>query len=411
MLMEHESNQHHNLENVSPSSNPGMGSIPYPGGAAFRVWAPFASRVFVAGTFNHWSETSHPLASEGNGYWSVDVSGAKAGDEYKYVISSGSDKLWRNDPYAKDVTSSCGNSVIVDADFDWSDENYATPLWNEMVIYEMHIGTFNDQPGGSPGNLNRAIEKLPYLRDIGINAIKIMPPAEFKGAFSWGYNPAHIFAIEEEYGGPKSLKKFINKAHQLGIAVIFDVVYNHLGPQDLDLWQFDGWEENGKGGIYFYNDWRSPTPWGDTRPDYGRTEVRQFLRDNALMWLEEYHIDGLRWDATAFIRNVDGNNNDPSHDISEGWDLMRWINDEIDARQPWKISIAEDIRDNEWMTKKIGDGGAGFDAQWDGGFAHSIRDAVILSNDERRDMHAVGNAILSRYNTDAFERVIWRYSQ
>lgn len=188
------------------------------------------------------------------------------------------------------------------------------------------------------------------------------------------------------------------------------MVYNHLGPQDLDLWQFDGWEENGKGGIYFYNDWRSPTPWGDTRPDYGRTEVRQFLRDNALMWLEEYHIDGLRWDATAFIRNVDGNNNDPSHDISEGWDLMRWINDEIDARQPWKISIAEDIRDNEWMTKKIGDGGAGFDAQWDGGFAHSIRDAVILSNDERRDMHAVGNAILSRYNTDAFERVIYTES-
>ena len=410
MAAEDESNQHHILENVSPSSKPGMGSRPYPGGTAFRVWAPFASQVHVAGTLNNWSETSHPFASEGNGYWSVDVADAKAGDEYKYVISSGSNKFWRNDPYAKDVTSSSGNSVIVDGDFDWSDEDYITPMWNEMVIYEMHVGTFNDQPGGPPGNLDRAIEKLAYLRDLGINTIQIMPPAEFTGGFSWGYNPAHIFAIESDYGGPKNLKKLINKAHQHGIAVIFDVVYNHLGPQDLDLWQFDGWEENGQGGIYFYNDWRHPTPWGDTRPDYGRQEVRQYLRDNALMWLEEYHIDGLRWDATAFIRNVYGNNNDPSHDIPEGWDLMRWINNEIDARQPWKINIAEDLRDNEWMTKEIKDGGAGFDAQWDGGFAHSIREAITLSDDERRDMVTVGNAILSRYNANAFERVIYTES-
>jgi 1,4-alpha-glucan branching enzyme len=100
------------------------------------------------------------------------------------------------------------------------------------------------------------IEKLPYLRELGINAIQIMPPAEFAGGFSWGYNPSNIFAIESDYGGPKSLKKLISTAHRLGIAVIFDVIYNHLGPKDLDLWQFDGWQENGKGGIYFFDERR-----------------------------------------------------------------------------------------------------------------------------------------------------------
>lgn len=387
-----------------------MGSVLFDGGTAFRVWAPFASAVFVAGTFNNWSETANPLASEGNGYWSTDVPGVKAGDEYKYVIRNGALTLWRIDPYARDVTSSLGNSVIVDPRFDWGEDGYRTPAWNELVIYEMHVGTFHDKPGGKPGNLKGVIMKLPYLQELGINAIQIMPPLEFPGGYSWGYNPAHIFAVESDYGGPKSLKQLIQAAHVRGIAVIFDVVYNHLGPSDLDLWQFDGWEENGKGGIYFYNDWRSRTPWGDTRPDYGRAEVRQYLRDNALMWLQEYRSDGLRWDASAYIRNVYGNNSDPNHDIPAGWELMRWINSEIKSRQPWKISIAEDLRNNEWITKGLGTGGAGFDTQWDAGFVHSIRDAIIPPDDGVRNMFAVRDAIYHRYNGDAFQRVVYTES-
>jgi len=398
------------LINILPSVHPGMGSMPYPGGTAFRVWAPFASNVFVAGTFNNWSDAGHPLVSEGNGYWSADVPGAGQCDQYKYVIFNGTNKLWRIDPYAKDVTSSDGNAVIVGSEFEWCEESYRTPFWNEMVIYEMHIGTFNDQPGGPPGNLDLAIEKLHYLQDLGINAILIMPATEFAGGISWGYNPAHLYAIESDYGGPQSLKTFINKAHQLGIVVIFDVVYNHLGPNDLDLWQFDGWQENGKGGIYFYNDRRSLTPWGDTRPDFGRPEVRRYLHDNALMWLEEYRIDGLRWDATAFIRNVYGNNNDPNNDIPDGWEVMRWINNEINFRQPWKISIAEDIRDNPWITREIQVGGAGFDAQWDGKFVHAVRDAITTSDDEYRNMYALRDALCHRYSQDAFERIIYTES-
>ena len=99
-------------------------------------------------------------------------------------------------------------------------------------------------------------------------------------------------------------KNWLQRHTSTGIAVIVDVVYNHFGPQDLSMWQFDGWQENDKGGIYFYNDWRSTTPWADTRPDYGRSEVRQFIRDNVFMWLDEFGIDGLRWDATNFTSSA-----------------------------------------------------------------------------------------------------------
>lgn len=398
------------MNNPSPSSRPGMGAIPWSGGTTFRVWAPHADQVYVSGTFNDWSDDSLPLASEDQGYWSVDVPDAKAGDEYRYVIVNDSNKLSRIDPYARDVTSSVGNGVIYDADFDWGSGSFTMPPWNELVIYEMHIGTFFDQPGGPPGNLDGVIANLAHLHELGINAIQLMPPMEFAGGFSWGYNPAHMFALEQDYGGPNGFKRFINAAHELGMAVIFDVVYNHLGPSDLDLWQFDGWSENDKGGIYFYNDWRSKTPWGDTRPDYGREAVRRYIRDNALMWLEDYRIDGLRWDATAYIRNVNGNDNDAGSDLADGWSLMQWINDEINAQQPWKISIAEDLRNNSWITKATAEGGAGFDAQWSAGFVHPVRQAIITQNDYERDMYAVRDAIYQRYSDDAFQRVIYTES-
>ncbi|MGF1536999.1 MAG: alpha-amylase family glycosyl hydrolase [Elainellaceae cyanobacterium] len=390
----------------SSANQPGMGAIPHGDSVTFRVWAPFASGVAVASSFNNWSDTATPLTHEDNGYWSAQVSEASVGDEYKYVITNrdSGEVLRRIDPYAREVTNSAGNAVVADLDFSW-EEDFSTPPWNEMVIYEMHIGTFNDEPGGPPGDFSSAIKRLDHLRSLGVNAIQVMPAAEFAADFSWGYNPAHPFAIESAYGGPRAFKAFIEAAHQRGIAVIFDVVYNHLGPDDLDLWRFDGWSENGGGGIYFYNDWRSRTPWGDTRPDYGRPEVRQYLRDNALLWLDEFRVDGLRWDSTVNIRTVSGEG-----DLPDGWSLMRWVNDEINARFPEKISIAEDLQNNAWITKDTEADGAGFDAQWSSAFVHPIRDAVIAAADEQRDMAAVRDAISHRYNTDAFERVIYTES-
>ena len=391
--------------------HPGMGAIPGAKGVTFRVWAPHAEKVYVTGTFNDWNRTSTPLAREANGYWATDVPEAKTGDEYRYMIHGSKGPLSRIDPYARQVTSSVGNGIIYDPKaFDWGEKSFHMATGNELIIYEMHVGTVNVKQQGQPGTLDSAIEKLPYLQWLGINAVEVMPVAEFSGDFSLGYDPSHPFAVENIYGGPDAFKRFVKAAHEHGIAVLADVVYNHFGPSDLDLWQFDGWSENAKGGIYFYNDHRSSTPWGETRPDYGRGEVRQYIRDNALMWLEEYHADGLRWDMVVFIKSIDGNAGNPANDIPEGWSLMQRINVEIQQRFPGKISIAEGMHKNAWVTKDAGAGGAGFNAQWDADFVHHVRQAVIVCDDKSRDLGAVSGAIEHRYGPDAFKRVIYTES-
>lgn len=390
----------------------GMGAIPDEEGTTFRLWAPHAESVAVAGTFNDWSMDANALDAEPGGYWAARVEGARIGDEYKFAIGAG-EVLMRMDPYARQVTSSIGNGVIYPRNSDpWLiPDDYRTPPWNEMVIYELHLGTFTDPPGDTPGNFESAIGRLGHLKRLGVNVIELMPPMEFAGERSWGYNPAHPFAIESNYGGPTAFKHFVQAAHEAGIAVFMDVVYNHFGPSDLDLWQFDGWtdDDDGGGGIYFYNDWRGQTPWGHTRPDYSRPEVREYLRDNALMWLEEFRIDGLRWDSTAHIRNVWGGS-DPGANLDDGWSLMRWINDEINARQPWKVSIAEDLLGDPAITEPTSNGGAGFDAQWDDRFVHPIRSILTLREDQGRDMTSVARAIDHRYGDDAFRRVVYTES-
>jgi 1,4-alpha-glucan branching enzyme len=398
------------------STHDGMGATTYKGGTCFRVWAPFARSVNVAGDFNNFSATSLPLFSEHNGYWAADLDGVGEGAQYKFVIATqGGDILWKNDPYARSLKTKDGhqNSVIAKFDFDWSGSNhYSTPSWNEMVIYELHIGTFNfdkEDSGKKRGTFESVIARLDYLQDLGVNAIEVMAAGEFPHEISWGYNPANIFAIEESYGGPNGFRELVDECHKRNMALLLDVVYNHLGPDDLDLWTFDGWSENNGGGIYFYNDWRAATPWGHTRPDYGRPEVRQYLRDNALRWLESRYVDGLRWDATGYIRNVDGGG-DPGKDLPDGWSLFQRIHNEIEQRQPWKISIAEDMQQNEWVTKSVTDGGAGFDSQWDANFVHTIRRNVIAANDGWRNMYEVAQAIGHRFNSNSFERVIFTES-
>jgi 1,4-alpha-glucan branching enzyme len=396
---------------VLPSTRPGMGTILYPGGVAFRVWAPFARAVYAAGTFNQWNPESQPFASEGNGYWSVEIPAAKIGDQYLFVVPGAGERLWRKNPYASEVVNSAGNAIIHDPDFDWTGDEFVMPPWNELVIYEMHVGTFNDVPGEDLGHFSETIPKLPYLRDLGINAIEIMPVMEFPTDYSWGYNPSQPFSVESALGGPQGLYQFVKAAHLQGIAVIMDVVYNHFGPSDLDLWRFDGWSSaDHDGGIYFYDNDRARTPWGGTRPDYGRPEVRQFIRDNALFWLNKYRIDGLRFDSVVNIRNRNGNNNDPGSDLPDGWNLLQWINNEIRATQPWKITIAEDLQNNEWITKDTGAGGAGFGSQWDAAFVHPIRRAITVANDVERDMYAVRDALYQRYDGDMVRRVIYTES-
>ncbi|TAH37470.1 MAG: hypothetical protein EYC70_08770 [Planctomycetota bacterium] len=375
------------------------------GGTAFRVWAPFASQVYVSGDFDGWSGGNARLAAESQGNWSLDVRAVGPGTRYQYVIHNGAQVLWRNDPQAREVTNSVGDSVVVDPDaFAWLGSGYGTPPWNDLVVYEMHIGTFNDSPGGAVGTFDSARLRLDYLADLGVNCIELMPVCEFAGDHSWGYNYGHPFAVESAYGDVEALKELVDGAHLRGIAVLVDVMYNHWGPTDMDLWRFDGWSAGPWGGIYFYNDDRAVTAWGDTRPDYGRGEVRQYIRDNALYLLEEFRLDGLRWDSTNNIRD---RSNGFGGEIPEGWSLMQWVNNEIDASQGWKISVAEDMQNNEWITRGTGAGGAGFDAQWDPEFVHPVRNQCILADDNQRDMWVVRNAAVHAYNGSAFQRVVY----
>ncbi|MDO5503523.1 MAG: alpha-amylase family glycosyl hydrolase [Actinomycetia bacterium] len=388
-----------------------MGAVPYDGGVSFRVWAPHAAGVFVAGDFNDWHGRSHALGPEEGGYWSIEVPGASAGQEYQFVLTrhEGED-LWRIDPYARQVTNSVGNAIVYDhGAFDWEGDDFQTPVWDDLVIYEMHVGTFAAE-GWDRGTFDRAREHLPYLRDLGVSAIHVMPAAEFAGDQSWGYNPAHPFAVESTYGGPDALKRFVKDAHGHGIAVIMDVVFNHLGPSDLSTWQFDGWSEHDKGGIYFYNDHRSSTPWGDTRPDYGRPEVRNYLRDCALQWLEDFRIDGLRFDATNYIRSMDGISHAEENQIPEGWAFLAWLNDEIRARQPWKFTIAEDLQRLSAIVHPSSEGGAGFSAQWDADFVHTVRAGIITPEDGDRHVGAMAAAIHGPDDVPWYSRVVYTES-
>ncbi len=390
---------------------PGMGSIPAgKKGTTFRVWAPHADQVLVTGDFCNWDEKKYPLDHEENGYWAGFIDEAKEGDEYKFVIWNGEQKLLRNDPYALKMDHSNGNSIIYHHQPNWESGDFRIPNFNELVVYELHIGTFHKNEEKEVGDFYSAAEKLDHLQDLGINAVEIMPVMEFQGNKSWGYNPACPFAIETDYGGPEGLVHFVNEAHKKGIAVIMDVIFNHFGPGDMDLWQFDGWKENDKGGIYFYNNHLSTTPWGENRPDYGRPEVRNYLRDNAFMWLEIYKCDGLRYDATAYIRYLEGGNLKERHEIPEGYQFLQELNNEIREKYPHKILIAEDLKHESRVSAPIEHNGLGFHTQWGTAFEQSIKQVLTETDDKHRSLQEVVEILMQSFNNDAFQRVIFTES-
>ncbi len=400
---------------ASPSARPGMGSTPYPGGVTFRVWAPNASAVQVLVSDSGPVE----LAREDGGLWSADVEQAHVGQTYRYSLTTATGPRTRVDPYARHVLDTgaaedASASIIYDEDaFDWGSHTWISPGWTELVIYELHVGSFNAQPGQAVGTFADVIAKLPHLQDLGVNAIELLPVAAFEGDVSWGYDPGVPFSVARGYGGADGLKALVRAAHAAGIAVILDVVYNHFGPPDSILWQFDGEGPGWEGGVYFYGsryqgDPRPQTPWG-SRPDYGRPEVRRYLRDNATSWLEDYQLDGLRFDATAYIRTADGSGS-PAQEISDGLLLLEEINADIDATQPWKLTVAEDMRDDSSITAPPGAGGAGFDAQWDGDFLYAVRQVLEATDDAARSMPLVAEQLERRFGATVGGRVIYTES-
>ncbi|MEJ0000864.1 MAG: alpha-amylase family glycosyl hydrolase [Verrucomicrobiota bacterium] len=183
------------------------------------------------GDFNDWNSEAHPLKWEKDGLWMVEVPGAKPGQQYQFEIANGEKRFKKSDAYARAIHSETALSVIYADNFQWKFPGPVLANWNDLVLYELHVGTFAGGPHDAPGRFEQVAARLPYLKNLGVNAIEIMPPMAFPGERSWGYSLTNPFAVEGSYGDPDGLKRLIDAAHGQGIGIILDVVYNHFGPR------------------------------------------------------------------------------------------------------------------------------------------------------------------------------------
>ncbi|HEX6747084.1 MAG TPA: malto-oligosyltrehalose trehalohydrolase [Longimicrobium sp.] len=325
-------------------------------GTEFRVWAPGHERVEVV-IYGPDAEAVHPLELENGGWFGCVLGGIGAEARYRYRLDGGDafpDPASRAQPDGVHEPS----EVVDPSAFAWTDGDWQGVELEDLVIYEMHVGAFTPE-----GTFDAAIARLDDLRALGVTAIEPMPVASFPGARNWGYDGVSLFAPQATYGGPEGLRRLVDAAHARGIAVILDVVYNHLGPEGNYLPAFTS-------GRYFTD--RHKTPWGDAVNFDGADSaaVREFVVQNALHWAHEYHADGLRLDATHTI--VDDS---PVHVLAEMETRVR------ETLPPGRcfVFIAEDERNERRVVTPQTEGGWGLQAVWADDFHHSIR--RILAGD------------------------------
>jgi len=325
-------------------------------GVEFRVWAPRLSSVRVAIL----EDPSRVLAMhpEEDGEFAAFAEGLRTGADYMYLTDQGRqfpDPVSRWQPAGVH-----GPSRIVDpAAFPWSDQDWRGIPLEDYLIYELHTGTFTPE-----GTFESVISRLPYLRDLGVTAIELMPVAEFPGRRNWGYDCVGLFAPHSTYGGPTGLKALIDSCHREGLAVVLDVVYNHLGPEGNYLPEF---------GPFCTDSYR--TPWGDAI-NYDGAEsdgVRRYFVDNALYWLTEYHVDALRLDAIHGIFDFSA-----QHILQELAEAFHKQAESL-GRHAWLI--AESDLNDARVIKATAQGGHGVDSQWLDDFHHSLHTA--LTDDTR----------------------------
>ncbi len=311
----------------------------------FRVWGPRAKRVSVVVDGEQYA-----MESEARGWWAATVEKAKAGSRYGFLLDDETTPV--PDPRsARQPDGVHGLSEVVDhAAFAWTDQGWRPPTLGSSVIYELHVGTFTPE-----GTLDAAIGRLEYLRELGITHVSLMPLASAEGERGWGYDGVALYAPLEAYGGPDAVKRFVDAAHQRRLSALIDVVYNHFGPSG---------NYSGKFGPYITD--HHKTPWGGAVnfEDAGSAEVREFFIENALMWLRDYHFDGLRIDAVhAFI------DRSAIHFLEQLEEEVRTLGDQ--TGKDYAVIAESDLNDPRLMTAHEA-GGYGLDAQWSDDFHHAL---------------------------------------
>ena len=318
-------------------------------GVEFRVWAPKRTRVDVV---IEGSDQLVALATEDGGYFAGLVRGVGAGTRYRYRLDGGDafpDPCSRFQPQGP-----AGPSMVVDPEaYRWHDGGWSGVAIPGQVIYELHVGTFTPE-----GTLEAAARELPELQRLGVTLVELMPMAEFPGRFNWGYDGVALYAPCRVYGDHDALRRFVDRAHAVGIGVILDVVYNHLGPAGCHLREFSD--------TYFTD--RYPNEWGDPLnfDGPGATGVREHFVENACYWIAEYHLDGLRLDATQSIHDAS-----PMHVLAEMSRRAR-----LAAGDRSIVLIAENEPQEVGCLAPLDRGGHGLDALWSDDFHHSARVAL-----------------------------------
>jgi 1,4-alpha-glucan branching enzyme len=365
-------------------------------GAAFAVWAPNARGVRVAGDFNYWDGTTHPMRSlGGSGVWELFVPGVTDGTRYKYSIC-GPDEVWRDkaDPlanYAERPPATA--SVVFTSRYTWDDSDWMSaragrqPVREPMSIYEVHLGSW--RPGLSYRQL--ATELVDYVTDLGFTHVEFLPVAEHPFAGSWGYQVTSYYAPTSRFGDPDDFRHLVDALHQAGVGVLLDWVPAHFPRDEWALARFDGTP------LYEHADPRlgAHPDWGTLIFNYGRAEVRNFLVANAVYWLEEFHVDGLRVDAVASMLYLDYSrkqgewlpNRYGGRENLDAISFLQEANATCYKRDPGITMVAEESTAWPGVSRPVYLGGLGFGFKWNMGWMHDTLNYLSLDPIYRQYHH------------------------
>jgi 1,4-alpha-glucan branching enzyme len=374
-------------------------------GVHFGVWAPNADRVSVVGDFNNWDGRAHPMRRLGpTGVWEIFIPGLSEGQRYKYEIRSNQhgELLLKSDPYGfRFERPPLSASIVARRDYAWHDADWfvkraGSKSWfkKPLSVYEVHLGSWARVPEEKDRWLTYselAQRLVPYVKEMGYTHIELLPVMEHPFFGSWGYQVTGFFAPTSRYGTPEEFKGFIDTCHQHGIAVILDWVPGHFPKDAHGLARFDGTH------LYEHADPRQGEhrEWGTLIFNYGRNEVRNFLLANALFWLEEYHLDGLRVDAVASMLYLDFSkgpgdwlpNKYGGTENLEAIEFLRELNSLTHGEHPGSITVAEESTSFPGVTRPAHLGGLGFTYKWNMGWMNDTLEYIKQDPLYRRYHH------------------------